>query len=73
MKLSNNNEIVGTLTKIEQKNNNYFLEFNIKKNIEIPSSFFSKEKLNQLLGKKAGIININGEYKIREVRKGDIH
>lgn len=73
MKLCNNNEIVGTLTKIEEKNNIYSLEFSIKKNIEIPNTFFSNEELNKLLGNKVGIINIDGEYKIRQIREGDTH
>jgi hypothetical protein len=69
MKITNLSEIIGTLIKIENNNNIYNLIFSIRRKIELPKNVLSNEKLKLLLNKKIGILNCNGEYKIRELEK----
>lgn len=61
------NEIVGTLKEIKNKEDRITLVFNIDKEIELPQSAISKEKLHAFIGGRIGILNCDGNYKIRKI------
>lgn len=69
MILKQNHEIVGTLSKVKFEENQIKLIFSILKEIELPEEAFSYEQLQDFLGKRIGIFNINGTYKIRHIKK----
>ena len=69
MKLEANNEIVGILSKVKVEENQIKLIFTILKEIELPEEAFSYEQIRSFLGKRIGIFNINGTYKIRHIKK----
>lgn len=62
------NEIIGTLTDVQFSKNEIKLYFSIIKEIELPVTALGEEKLKNLIGKKAGIIQLHNEYKIRKIR-----
>lgn len=65
MKLKQNCEIVGTLSKVEKEGNQLKLLISMIKEIEVPKEELTTEQLEKFLGKRVGIINISGSYKIR--------
>lgn len=67
MRLQNNNEIVGVLSKIKDKDSCIELVFMIQKKIEIPQDTLSWEKLQSVVGKRIGIFNCGGYYKLRKI------
>ena len=69
MKLKSNHEIVGTLSDIISEKNQIKLIFTIMRVVELPIEAVSMEQLHGFLDKRIGIININGTYKIRYVKK----
>ena len=69
MKLNPYVEIVGTLVDICFKEDTIILLFSFPKEIEIPSDAILEQKLKSALGKRIGIFNLNGEYKMREIRE----
>jgi len=70
MKLENYEEIIGMLANIKTiDKNNIETTFSIKKMIELPINDFKQSKLFSLIGKRIGIFNNNGEYKIRYIEK----
>lgn len=68
MKLKLNHEIVGTLSKVVNEKNQIKLIFNIMKEIVLPIDVVSSEKLDTFLDQRIGIINIDGTYKIRNIK-----
>ena len=68
MKLSNNEEIIGKLTKVESLENNQIkLSLSTQKEIELSANAFSTPKLQSLIDRKIGIINIGGQIFIRKI------
>ena len=70
MYLEKNNEIIGTLILIKWKDNHIKLIISNKKEIWIPQDSFSRKKFIDYLNKKVGILRIENEYFIREIREG---
>jgi len=66
MTLQNYHEIVGNLTKVEQKNDRLELTFAIEKTVEIPDTTDIK-KLKDLIGDRVGVLNCDGDFKIRKI------
>lgn len=74
MILKENHEVVGILKEIQQIDGHLILSFQMNKDICIYPRDAVKKELEGLIDKMTAIININGEYKIREVKKnGKIH
>jgi hypothetical protein len=67
MTLQNNHEVIGTLTKVKQKNDYVDLTFSIEKAIEIPKSAINIQNLNGFIGNRIGIFNCEGKIKIRKI------
>ena len=67
LNLENYEEIVGTLNKIEfhEKLGFVTLVFTFQEEINLPMNACSEDILVSSIGKKIGIINIQGNYKIR--------
>ncbi len=69
MKLQPYNEIVGTLSEIQQKSNHIELIFTIQKNIEIPLGVISEVELETSVGKRVGVFCSDaGNYAIRKIK-----
>ena len=69
MKLEADHEIVGILSKVKVEEDQMKLKFSFVKDIEIPIDAFSYQHLHALEDKRIGILNLNGTYKIRQVKK----
>jgi len=70
MKLVINEEIMGRLTNVEVSENGQIkLSFFIKKEIEISATAFSIPKLQSLVGKNIGVLNIDSQFFLREIKK----
>jgi hypothetical protein len=68
MRLKNGEEIRGKLSNIEQsKNSNIKITFSLQQEVEIPKSAFSIKKLQSIIGKRIGILNLDGQYFLREI------
>ena len=64
------NEIVGTLTDIRSGDNNkIILVFSLKKFIEVPQDAIEQDILYGMKGERIGVINIEGKFKIRKVKR----
>lgn len=71
MKLEPNHEIVGVISNIHDENNGYTrITFSLLKEIELPKEAIPKEKLKSLIGKRIGLLNLSGDYRIRKIKKG---
>ena len=70
MKLKENHEIVGVLIETIEIDDYCKLKFTCSKEVDIPKTFLSKEKLSLFIGKKIGIFNYNGNFFFREIKKG---
>ncbi len=69
MKLSNNEEIIGKLTNVEVSENGQIkLRFSIQKEIELSTNAFSIPKLQSLVGKNIGILNIDSQFFLRKIK-----
>ena len=62
-------EIVGTLTDVVFKEGKMVISFSLSQEIEVPNEAIQKEKIENLIGKKIGLFNNNGNYKIRKIKK----
>jgi len=62
-------EIVGQLMDIQKENNHIRLVFSINKEIDIPAQVFIEKELELLIGKRIGLFNNNGNYKIRKIKR----
>lgn len=69
MRLGLSSEIVGTIVEISYRDDITILKFSILKEIELPSGAVQEQKLKSVIGRRIGIFNINGEYKIREIQR----
>jgi len=58
---------VGTIRDVHSNNGWTKLNFSVQREIELPSDALSNEVLIDLIGKKIGILNCDGAYKIRKV------
>ena len=67
MKLAFYNEIVGFLTAVEKQDNFFKIDITVSHCLKIPVDAVSPELLDVFLGKKIGILNLDGEYFIRLV------
>jgi len=67
IQLKNNNEIIGQLNSIEKIDNKLKLKFTIHKEIELSLDSISVDILVKLKGKLAGIINVDGQFFVREI------
>lgn len=69
MIIQNTHEIVGILTDIISEDGQMKVLISAQKEIMIPDGALSLGELKELLGKHVGIINVDGEYRIRVVRR----
>ena len=67
MYLKNNNEIIGQLDSFEIEDNKLKLKFTIHEEIEFSEDSISVDILEKLKGKLAGIINVDGQFFVREI------
>ena len=68
IKLQNGGEMIGIIKEIKNQNNCIELIFQVIQQLELPDDLLLYKKLNQFLNKKIGLINIDGDYHIREIR-----
>ena len=66
-------EILGHLKSISSDEQHLKITLTHNFEINIPSDAVLSGKLKNLLGKKIGIINIDGNYKIREIKNREIN
>lgn len=63
-------EIVGNLSKIENKGDTLAIVFSFDKEIELPESTINQDTLNKLIGERVGIFNCgDGRFKIRKISR----
>ena len=67
MYLKNNNEIIGQLDSFEIEDYKIKLKFTIHEEIEFSEDSISVDILENLKGKLAGIINVDGQFFVREI------
>lgn len=67
LKLENYCEVIGTLTSVSVDKDHFQLVINIDKKLDLPLPVVPLEKLQNFLGKRVGIFNCCGNYKIREI------
>ena len=68
MKLEPNHEIIGTISNVHDENGWIKLTFSVKKEIDIPIDVALEEKLKALVGHRVGILNLDGNYKVRRLK-----
>ena len=66
--LVHNHEIIGTLHAVKEKDICCKLHFTCSKDIVLPLTAIPKKKLASLVGKKVGILNVNGEFFVRIIK-----
>jgi len=69
MILEEQQELIGILQSFKKENNQYELRFTCTKEIEFPSTAFPQINLTFLIGKRIGIVNFNGYYKVRIIEE----
>ena len=69
MRLKSHEEIIGFLTELKNYDNKMKITFSVQRKIELPTDLILKKKLQNLIFKKVAILNLNGEYKIREIKE----
>ena len=67
MLLDPNHEIIGVLHAVQDGDNCCRLEFTCSKEIELPPTAIPQEKLIALVGKRIGVLNIDGQFFLREI------
>lgn len=68
IKLQNGGEMIGIIKEIKNQNNCIELIFQVIQRLELPEDLLLFKKLNRFLNKKIGLINIDGDYRIREIK-----
>jgi len=66
-RLEPNHEIIGILHAVQDGDNCCRLEFTCSKEIELPPTAIPQEKLISLVGKRIGVLNIDGQFFLREI------
>lgn len=66
-RLEPDNEIIGTLYAVGGDDNCSKLQFSCVKEIELPHTAVSLDKLHSLVGKRIGILNLDGQFFVREI------
>ena len=69
MKLKLNHEVIGILSDFVKEKNQIKLIFNIMEVIEVPLDAIPNIQLEDFLGNRIGIFNLDGIYKIRHIKK----
>lgn len=74
LQLQNYEEIIGILNKIEYNKNQdvITLVFTVQKKIDVPISVCDKEILVSHIGKKIAVLHIDGDFKIRAIKGGEV-
>ena len=67
MYLLENYEICGILDSIESTEGNLKLKFKYIKVIEIPLTALPVKKIQEMVGKRIGVICMNGKYRLRKI------
>jgi len=67
MKLKPNCEVVGNLSGIKFEENHVKLVFTIAREVELPQHAFADAQLKAILGKRVGILNLDGQFFVREI------
>jgi hypothetical protein len=69
MNLAKNCEICGVVSSIESYEGKIHLKFSVDKLVETPLTQSLQESLQEMLGEKICMINIDGEYYVRKISK----
>ncbi|MCX6672035.1 MAG: hypothetical protein NTX92_08970 [Euryarchaeota archaeon] len=67
MQLFTNHEIIGTIIRIVDEDGLMRVFFSIERTIDVPENAIPKEVLQQTIGKRVGILNIDGKYHVRTI------
>ena len=68
MRLEPDREIIGVLHAVEEEDNSCNLQFSCNIEIELPSTAVPREQLSLLVGKRIGILNMDGEFFVRVIK-----
>lgn len=68
MKLKPNCEVVGNISEIKYEDDYVRLVFTFNHEVELPSTAFTNKQLKVILGKRVGILNLNGKFSLRELK-----
>ncbi len=71
MKLDTYQEIIGTLVKYSFQDDAIHLEFNMRKNIEVPKQSFSEKQLSESINKRIAIVDRDGYYFLKRISKSE--
>jgi hypothetical protein len=69
MKLELNHEVIGILSDFLKEKNQIKLIFNIMIEVEVPLDALPNIQLKDFLDNRIGILNLDGIYKIRHIKK----
>ena len=69
MNLTKNCEFCGVLSSIESYEGKLQLKFSVVKLVEMPFKQSLQKSLQEMLGEKICMINIDGEYYVRKISK----
>jgi len=69
MRLEENHEVVGVLSKVKSNEQHIKLDFTIHKTYEIPIDAISEKALQDMVGARVGVFNCNGDYRVRRANK----
>lgn len=69
MRLNNCSEVVGTVTDVSLEQGCVRVVFSIESVLEFPVDKICFEKLKGYVGKRIGIFNNDGNYKVRVIKK----
>ena len=64
-------EVTGILSRVLKIKNHIRLVFTVQLEIDIPKDAITEDQLQNLLDRNIGIINIDGDYKIRAATESD--
>lgn len=74
MQIHNYEEIIGILNKVEFNKNQdaVTLVFTFQKKIDVPINVCDKEILVSHIGKKIAVLQIDGDFKFRTIKGGEV-
>ena len=69
-KLKDGDEIIGLAEEVQFTDRWIKITFLIRKEIKLPSTAIPHKILCSLIGKKIGVINVDGDFFVREIQSG---
>ena len=67
MQLKDRTEVCGVLDSFEQTEDDLKLKFTVTKVIKVPLEALPVKKIQEMIGKRIGVICMNGKYRLRKI------